>query len=154
MNNREFIADVAKDAIVSGLTGKPRRTRKPPAGVLAGSDPGLKRKTGRNLSPLALINHLNRNLVKTIRGNMGSPRLNWRTGRFANNVKVLGIDSTRSDMNTIIYSYMGYPYNYFEPGRSYLATAERDPRKLISMSIREIAQTITTEKFRTKRVFS
>lgn len=117
--------------------------------------PTLSRASGKHLSPLALMNAINRKLPQTIRKNMGSPRLNWRTGRFANSAKVNKITASTNSTGLIQYSYMGYPYSIFEPGSgSKLASAQRDPRKVIDMSIREVARSITSAKFTTRRSFS
>ena len=131
---------------IAGKRTKPKVTKKP--------TPGLKRNSGKNLSVLALLNALNRQLPKVIRKNMGTPRLNWRTGRFGTTVRALSVEPTSNDSATITYSYMGWPYRLFEPGNSGLATPMRDPRKLIDLSIREIAISMTTAKFTTRRRFS
>lgn len=110
----------------------------------------VRRKSGRNMSVLTLMNSINRKLPAQIKKNMGSPRLNWRTGRFAHSARVTNI----SKGHEIRYSYMKNPYAVFEMGAlgsARLATPARDPRSIISLSIREIAATMTDQKFRTRR---
>jgi len=110
---------------------------------------------GGKTSPLKLINAINRQLPSKIRTNMGTPRLNWRTGRFGNSIKAIKIDQATDNTGVITYSYMGYPYSIFEPGSgSPLANTNRDPRRLIDMTIRDIAKSLTNAKFTTRRSFS
>jgi hypothetical protein len=49
------------------------------------------------------------------------------------------------------YTYALYPYQTFEPGYVQ-GSAERDPRKLIDASIREIATNLAIGRFYTRRV--
>ena len=52
------------------------------------------------------------------------------------------------------YTYQKRPYERFEVGRGQApwATPERDPRKLIDRSIREIAAELAIGRFYTRRV--
>lgn len=104
----------------------------------------------KNISTLDLINTINRRLPQTLKTNMTLPKLVWRTGRFANSVRVTSI----SEDNVIRYSYMKRPYGVFEMsslGNPKWATPERDPRDLIDVSIRQIAASVTDQRFRTRR---
>jgi hypothetical protein len=84
---------------------------------------------------------------------MGSPRLNFRTGRFANSVRVTDIGQTKVGQS-IGYTYQTNPYQVFEmgKGRDPWSTPDRDPRPLIDMSIRQIMTQYTTKRFTTRRV--
>jgi len=118
---------------------------------------GLKKvelKTGSASSTIALAALINQKLPKTVRGNMGVPGLQNRTGRFANSVRVTDVSTTSQGFPSIGYTYDKNPYQIFEPGagKSPWATPDRDPRKIIDRSIREIAAELLTGRFYTRRV--
>ena len=97
---------------------------------------GAKSKTAA--SPIALRNLLNELLPEMVAQNMGSPALNFRTGRFANSTRVENVlIGPRGGIN-IDYTYMRNPYETFEPGGKQ-GSVRRDPRKLIGKSIRELS---------------
>ena len=81
---------------------------------------------------------------------MGRPELINRTGRFANSTVVTQV-STRAGKINAFYTYMKYPYQTFEPGFAQGAKGF-DPRRVIEMSIREIATSITKARFTTTRI--
>lgn len=118
---------------------------------------GLKRATptkgsaGSNISMIALINQ---KLPQTVRKNMGFPALVNRTGRFAESVQVTDITQTAKGFPSIGYTYRKNPYQIFEQGagKPPWATTDRDPRKLIDTSIREIAAELLAGRFYTRRV--
>ena len=89
-------------------------------------------------SPIALRNLLNEALPQTVAMNMGSPALNYRTGRFANSARVENVAIGPKGGTAIDYTYMKFPYQTFEPGGKQGST-QRDPRKIIGESIRELA---------------
>lgn len=103
----------------------------------------------KNLIPI-----FNKRLHDAIQDNMGTPRLNYRTGRFAKSAKVIDITETRAGYPSIAYTYMRYPYEVFEfpGGNPDLATPARDPRSLIDKSIRDIAKGLIKDRFYTRRV--
>lgn len=96
-----------------------------------------------NLSSLMVL--INRHLQSVISANMGDGAehkiLNYRTGRFAASARVERMSESRAGMITAWYSYMKNPYQTFEPGFNQGSPASRDPKLLISKSIREIAAT-------------
>lgn len=96
-----------------------------------------------NLSSLMVL--INRHLQSVISANMGDGAehkiLNYRTGRFAASAAVERMSESRAGMITAFYSYMKNPYQTFEPGYKQGSPASRDPKLLISKSIREIAAT-------------
>jgi len=104
-----------------------------------------------NVSLIRLIGILNQQLPEQVAGNMESPRLNYRTGRFASSVRVTDITQTAKGFPSIGYTYMKYPYQTFEPGYAQ-GDVNRDPRKLIDASIREIAAQFAIGRFYTRRV--
>ena len=90
------------------------------------------------VSPIALRNILNEALPMQVAKNMGSPALNYRTGRFANSVRVEHAARGQRGGLHIDYTYMRDPYETFEPGNKQGSTY-RNPKKLIGDSIRELA---------------
>ena len=99
----------------------------------------------------ALLGALNQQISKTVAENMESPRLNYQTGRFASSVRVRDIATTARGFPSIGYTYMKYPYQTFEPGYRQ-GSVERDPRKLIDTSIRQVAAQFAIGRFYTRRV--
>ncbi len=91
-----------------------------------------------------LLNILSAQLVNRVRQNMGtgdrSDILNYRTGRFAESVRVERLTQGREGMITAYYTYMKYPYATFSEGGRQEFPRSRDPKLLISKSIREIMQ--------------
>jgi hypothetical protein len=102
-------------------------------------------------SPLALIQMLNAKLPAQVAQNMESPALNYRTGRFASSVRVVDAAFTAQNFLSFGYTYMKYPYQTFEPGYAQGST-ERDPRRLIDRSMREIAAEFAIGRFYTRRM--
>lgn len=98
-----------------------------------------------NLANLQAL--LNQALPQQIKGNMGTPALNNRTGRFAESVKVENISESRAGMISMFYSYMKSPYATFSQGGKQYTTA-REPKTLISKSIREIASGLVGNRLR------
>lgn len=103
-------------------------------------------------SRVNVIELLNRKLPDEIRKRMTYPRLVYRTGRFANSAKVLSYTETEKGGTSFSYTYQKNPYQLFEPGRSHLATPERNPRTIIDQSIRAIAAQIMQGRFYTRRL--
>jgi len=103
-----------------------------------------------NLTNLQLI--LNQQLQDVVSANMGDGSsksiLNYRTGRFASSVKVENLTESRSGMITAFYSYMKNPYATFSEGGRQQKPKSRDPKLLISASIREIAAQHVTNRLR------
>lgn len=108
-------------------------------------------KKGVASSPLYLIGILNQQLPQVVAKNMETPALNYQTGRFASGVKVTDIVMTPQGFPSIGYTYDKYPYQTFEPGFKQ-GDPDRDPRKLINRSIREIAAQYAIGRFYTRRV--
>jgi hypothetical protein len=95
---------------------------------------------------------INSQLQDVISANMGDGRsrnvLNYRTGRFAGSVKVETLSISRQGMITAFYTYMKNPYATFSAGGKQSLPKSRDPKLLISRSIREIAQEMAINKLR------
>lgn len=110
-------------------------------------------KGARKAAPsyISLLGILNNKINEQVRGNMRAPRLENRTGRFANSVRVTDITTTREGFPSIGYTYRKNPYQTFEKGYAQ-GSDEKDPRKLIDRSIREIAGQLAIGRFYTRRV--
>lgn len=105
-------------------------------------------------SPLQVVAYINTRLQQEIEKNMIPPALESRTGRFSGSVKVLNMLQTRKGFPSFEYTYDKNPYQVFEigVGRQPWATVDRDPRKLIDKSIREIAAEMLQGRLYTRRV--
>lgn len=94
-----------------------------------------------NLPMLMLT--INNSLHDQIKANMGTGNsrnvLNYRTGRLASSAKVERLSESRQGMITAFYSYMKNPYATFSRGGRQEVPFTRDPKTLISKSIRELA---------------
>ena len=101
---------------------------------------------------LNITSLINSQLQDVISANMGDGSskniLNYRTGRFASTVKVENMTMSREGMITAFYSYMKNPYATFSTGGKQSIPKSRDPKLLISSSIREIAQQVVTNRLR------
>ena len=94
---------------------------------------------------------INQKLPDTVAKNMKLPGLQYRTGRFAGSVRVTEVTTTAQGFPSIGYTYQRNPYQTFEPGGKQGST-DRDPRKVIDRSIREIAAELLVGRFYTRRV--
>ncbi len=99
-----------------------------------------KRKaTTSGMSLANILGVLNNQLPKTVANNMGSPRLENQTGRFAQSVRAIDVTNTAQGFPSIGYTYMRDRYGPYEStSGSRFADVDRDPRPLIDQSIREI----------------
>ena len=126
---------------VGRVTTKAAATRR---GTSAGNQQGASLYT-----VMAMISE---KLPQTVRKNMGAPRLENQTGTFANSVKMTDVIQTPQGYPSFGYTYAKEPYQVYETGSSgNWTTPERDPRKLIDASIREIAAGFALGRFYTRR---
>jgi len=99
-----------------------------------------------------LMMQINASLHDQIKENMGTGDrrdiLNYRTGRFAQSAKVEKLSESRQGMITAFYSYMKNPYATFSRGGQQDRPYTRDPKLLISKSIRELAGTQVANRMR------
>lgn len=110
-------------------------------------------RESRKQSPINLMSLINSKLPQTVRKNMGFPRLENQTGTFAASVRVTDASMTAQGFPSIGYTYQRQPYGVFEASSgTRFASPERDPRTLITQSIREIAAEIVTGRLYTRRV--
>ena len=153
--NRKMLSDAKRikrkqKAKISSKQGKitTKRTGKKAVKKTSGYGRGMghvEKKAGTN--PMALRNLLNEILPQTVAQNMGSPALNFRTGRLANSVRVDNVTQGPRGGNTIIEAtYMNNPYETFAPGGK-MYTTQRNPEKLIRKSIRQVASGLIGARF-------
>jgi len=143
----------AKNKITAGRT-KPRVKANTSTGFTINSAQKQKPSKGRQESYFSLIPLINRTLPGVVRANMGAPALENISGKFAESARVTEIITTRKGYPSIGYTYDKNPYQIFEPGKGKApwATSDRDPRKVIDKSIREIVTGLIQERFYTRRL--
>jgi hypothetical protein len=102
---------------------------------------------------LQLLPMINSRLTDTVAKNMGSPRLNFRSGRFAQSAKVVNVEQTPQGFPSFVFDYERDPYDVFDRtlGRSPWNTPQRDPRALVDVSVREIVREMAIGRFFTRR---
>lgn len=125
----------------------------PPKQKLATTKPSILRNVRGQFTSLASLQTLlNLALHDQIKRNMGTGNrrdvLNYRTGRFAESVKVERLSQSREGMITAFYTYMKNPYATFSEGGRQSSPRSRDPKLLISKSIREVLQTQVKNRMR------
>jgi hypothetical protein len=94
---------------------------------------------------------INAQLPKQVEENMQDPALNYQTGRFARSVRATDITKTPKGFPSIGYTYQKSPYQTFETGYKQ-GSVERDPRRLIDRSIRELATQFALGRLYTRRL--
>ena len=105
-------------------------------------------------SMFSFIAMINKKLPQTVEKNMRSPRLQSQSGRLARSVEIKDVIQTRKGFPSFGYTYDKDPYQVFEVGKGLepWATPDRDPRRLIEGSIREIAADMALGRFYTRRL--
>ncbi len=114
--------------------------------------PQLRTATGQFYGLVPLQRLLDATLVQRVKDNMGTGSrrdiLNLRSGRFAESVKVENLSQSREGMITAFYSYMRNPYGTFSQGGRQESPKTRDPKLLISQSIRQIGAAVVANRMR------
>lgn len=112
----------------------------------------LKDIRGRFYSISNLKSILNTRITEQVKINMGKGSaksiLNYRSGRFANSVVIKDVKLSRDGKLEAFYDYMKYPYQTFEPGFKQGFPESRDPKLLISKSIRQIATDVVKNRLK------
>jgi hypothetical protein len=113
-----------------------------------------KRKPAAPRMPLKnILGVLNAKLPETVMDNMGAPRLENRTGKFAQSVRAVDVTETAQGFKSVGYTYSKNPYQVFESGSgTRFSSIERDPRSLIETSIREIVAQFGLGRLYTRRL--
>ena len=111
-------------------------------------------QNSEGISPFTYVAMINKKLPQTVAKNMRSPMLQNNSGRFASSVRVETADLTAQGHPSFGYTYDKSPYQVFEVGTGSApwATPDRDPRKLIDKSIREVAAQLAIGRFYTRRL--
>ena len=116
------------------VTGKKKRTKaktRQRTGLGPVVGPSKMRTGGSGSNPMALKALLNEVLPAQVALNMQAPALRFRTGRFANSVRVDNVLQGPRGGNTMIEtSYRNDPYETFARGGK-MYTPQRDPERLI-----------------------
>ena len=136
---------------------KPKRAKAFPVYVdkIAPRTPKAKNKdNSEKRSLFSYVAMINKELPTTVKKNMRSPALQNVSGRFASSVKVHDVITTPKGHPSFGYSYEKDPYQVFEVGTGTApwADGDRDPRKLIDASIREVAGRMALGRFYTRRL--
>lgn len=142
-------SNAKKIAEAKALRAKVKATKPNPKSVQVIAETGES-----NLTSLQRL--LDANLVQQIKQNMGDGTrrdiLNLRSGRFAESVRVERLSESRAGMITAFYTYMRNPYATFSEGGLQSSPRTRDPKLLISTSIREIAQQLVGNRLRSVNI--
>ena len=129
----------------------PVKKRRKSIKIIKKTTPNLRIDTMSKLSQvedetslLSLQGLMNSSLVQTVKQNMGTGTrrdvLNLRSGRFAESVRVERLTQSRNGMISAFYNYMRNPYATFSAGGKQELPRSRDPKLLISRSIRQVAE--------------
>lgn len=95
-----------------------------------------------------LRSRINEQVAKNMGEGNATNLLNYRTGRFSDSVTIDRLSESRQGMISVFYSYMKYPYATFSSGGAQSRPASRDPKLLISKSIRELAAEVAVTRLR------
>ena len=91
---------------------------------------------------------INQQVAKNMGNGSESRILNYRTGRLAESVTIDRVSESRQGMISVFYNYMKNPYATFSEGGRQQSPKTRDPKTLISKSIRELAAPIVGNRLR------
>lgn len=136
----------AKGSVLPKVSSKQASNSKVQAArqsITLSAKPTIRSSEQQLYSLTSLQNLINKHLQDVISANMGDGNsrnvLNYRTGLLAASAKVERMSQSREGMITAFYSYMKNPYATFSDGGQQQYPKSRDPKLLISKSIREIA---------------
>jgi hypothetical protein len=134
------------------ITGRGAKSKIKTPKAAKGSPPTLQAGP-RKTNWLQLLPLINAKLTDQVMRNMKSPRLNNRTGRFAQSAKVINVEQTRQGFPSFVFDYERDPYDVFDRtlGRAPWNTPQRDPRALVDTSVREIVREMAIGRFFTRR---
>ena len=144
----------AKSSASLKKTPKKSKIKKSAPALMAKKSIKSKRDPEEKRSLFSVMAMINQKLPQTVEKNMGSPGLESQTGRFARSVRLTDVSETRQGFPSFGYTYRKDPYQVFEvgTGKAPWATTQRDPRRLIDASIRELAAQMALGRFYTRRV--
>lgn len=143
---KEDIEQSFADIVKGGTPKLPKHSPKPAESKRI----PLKDIKGRFYSISSLKNILDSRINEQVKINMGKGNaksiLNYRSGRFSDSVKIKEVRLSRDGKLEALYTYLKYPYQTFEPGFKQGHIASRDPKLLISKSIRQIATEVVKNR--------
>jgi len=144
----------AKNSSSFKKTPKKSKIKKSAPALMAKKSIKNKKDPEEKRSLFSVMAMINQKLPQTVEKNMGSPGLESQTGRFARSVRLTDVNETRQGFPTFGYTYRKDPYQVFEvgTGKAPWATIQRDPRRVIDASIRELAAQMALGRFYTRRV--
>lgn len=130
----------------------PRKPRvlKYSIGDLAGLDIALP----EGISAMALRNFLNLRLRPAVVELMGTPRLNYQSGRLATSFRVTQVNKARDGTYNIGYTYMKNPYSVFDKKTGRLpwnSPPTRDPYDLGGDAIKNLMREAAIQRFYLRR---
>lgn len=96
-----------------------------------------------------LIPKINALLHDAVKANMTSPRLVYRTGEFARSVQVTKVEATEQGYPVFSADYQRNPYQVFDRvlGSSPWNIPTRDPKDLITKSVRDVMRSMAVGRF-------
>ena len=134
-------------AVLGGGALSLRQAKKVAMPTGKGEEP---QRSGVNIT--AIMGMLNQKLPQQVADNMGAPRLENVTGRFAQSVRVTDIMRTPQGFPSIGYTYAKEPYQVYEStSGTRFSDPIRDPRPLIDVSIRELVAQFGLGRLYTRR---
>ena len=123
------------------------------AGATKGRSSGRRKPAATKMPLHNILGILNSRLPQQVAENMGAPRLENQTGKFAGSVRAIDINETAKGFPSIGYTYEKQPYQVFEStSGSRFSDVHRDPRTLIETSIREIVAQFGLGRLYTRRL--
>jgi len=129
-----------------------KQQKLPTGPSVTGKTKAPKQTPENSVNLISLQNLMNAQLQDVISANMGDGSrrdlLNYRTGRFASTAEVKRLSIIREGMITAFYDYMRNPYGTFSTGGRQEYPRSRDPKLLISKSIRQIAAEVVNNRLR------
>lgn len=149
---------VLKDKVVQKQPTKSNNTKSFKTNVKKSTKKNIKVTKAPSAPPsqINLVALLNARLRDAIVNNMGTGNrtdvLNYRTGQFSDSVEVNRVSVSRQGMITAFYTYMKNPYATFSRGGRQEFPRTRDPKTLISKSIRDVAASLITNQLRAVNV--
>jgi hypothetical protein len=135
------------------IQGTTKRSKQSESVELKVPTSNIEQNVRPNTNWMQLIPIINARLTDKVMGNMQSPRLVNRTGRFAQSARVVNVEQTPQGFPSFVFDYERDPYDVFDRtlGRSPWNTPQRDPRTLVDQSIREIVREMAIGRFFTRR---
>lgn len=99
-----------------------------------------------------LLPKINALLHDAVKANMVSPRLVYRTGEFAQSVRVTKVEATEQGYPAFSADYQRDPYQVFDRvmGGAPWNIPTRDPKDLINQAVRDVMRTLAVGRFYVK----